>query len=239
MFGAEQRDQTILRDVDVLILIDQDVFELVLILLAHGFVALEQIDRANDEVVEVQAVRLAQTPLVLGVDVGHPLAEERSLLLVELVGPNQRVLRLADFVQACARRELALIVIEIVENIFHELALIRIVDDRKARRDAALAPVAAQNAHAHRVERSDPEIARRGTDHALEPRLHFARGLVGKGHRKDAIRSNFVLSEQQGNAVREHTRLAASGTGEYQNGTIGLPDGGSLHVVEDFRFQEH
>jgi hypothetical protein len=39
--------------------------------------------------------------------------------------------------------------------------------------------------------------------------------------------------------VRQDASFSAAGPGEYQYGTIGLPDGGRLHVVEDFRFQEH
>ena len=77
------------------------------------------------------------------------------------------------------------------------------------------------------------------TDHALEARLHLAGGLVGKGHGEDAIRSNFLAPEQQCDAVREHARLAASGTGEYQNGTVGMFDGLCLYIVESFSLQDH
>ena len=75
------------------------------------------------------------------------------------------------------------------------------------------------------MERADPQIARRRTDHALEPRLHFAGGLVREGDRKNAIRSDARSSEQVGDAVRKNARLAAAGTGEYQNRAIGLLDG--------------
>ena len=39
--------------------------------------------------------------------------------------------------------------------------------------------------------------------------------------------------------MRQNARFAAAGTGEDQNRAIGLPNGGRLHVVENFGFQEH
>jgi hypothetical protein len=89
------------------------------------------------------------------------------------------------------------------------------------------------------VKCSDPQVARRRADHTLEPRLHFARGFVGERYGQDAIRSDLLASEQQGNAVRKHARFAASGTGEYQNGTVGMFDGLRLYIVESFSLQDH
>ena len=69
--------------------------------------------------------------------------------------------------------------------------------------------------------------------------FHLAGGLVRKGDGENAIRGDAQLSEQVGDAVRQDARLTASGAGKDQNRAIGLPNGGRLHVVEEFGLEEH
>ena len=57
--------------------------------------------------------------------------------------------------------------------------------------------------------------------------------------KRDFISPAAHLAKKVGDAVRQDASFSTAGPSEYQNGTIGLPDGGRLHVVEDFRFQEH
>ena len=89
------------------------------------------------------------------------------------------------------------------------------------------------------VKRSDPNIARRRADHVLQTRLHLAGGLVREGYGENAVRSDAQFSKQVGNTVRQNARLSAAGPSEDQNRAIGLPNGGRLHVVENFGFEEH
>jgi hypothetical protein len=56
MLVCQDRAQTILRVIDVLILVDEDVAELVLITRPNVFDRFEQLDRLGDEVVEIGAV---------------------------------------------------------------------------------------------------------------------------------------------------------------------------------------
>ncbi len=156
-----------------------------------------------------------------------------------LVGPDQRVLRLIDLREAGAGRNLALVVIEIVDDLAHELTLIGVVDDGERRRDADARTVAAQNAHAHRVKRADPQVAGVGADHVLQAGLHLTRGFVRKGYRQNAIGGDAQLFKQVGDAMSEYAGLSAARTSKDQDGAIGLPNGGRLHVVEDFSFEEH
>ena len=212
--GGQQRHEAILRDIDVLILVDQHVLEALLVLAPGIRVAFQQIDRTDDQIVEIERVGLGQAALVFLIDVADALAQECGLLLEILLRPNQRVLGFADFGEHRARRDLPLVVIEIVENFFDDLALIAVVDDDEARRDADTASVAAQDAHAHRVERADPQVARGRSDHAFEPALHFAGGFVREGDREYAIGVDAFLSEQIRDAVGKDSRLSASGSGE-------------------------
>jgi hypothetical protein len=118
------------------------------------------------------------------------------------VGPNQRILGLADLVQASPGRKLALIVIEVVENILDELTLIGFVDNCETGGDTGTRAIAAQNPNAHCMERSDPQITRGGADHTLQPRLHLAGGFVGERYRENPIRRDAALFQQKRDAVR-------------------------------------
>ena len=89
------------------------------------------------------------------------------------------------------------------------------------------------------VKRSDPQVARDRADHVLQARLHLAGRLVRKGYRKNAIRRDAHLTQKLSDAVRQDSSFSTAGPGKNQNRAIGLPNGGRLHVVEDFRFQEH
>ena len=136
MISREQCDETVLRRVHVLVLVDENVLKALLIFPTDLFVALEQIDRTNDQIVEVERVRLGKPPLVFRIDVGDTLADERRLVLRILLGPYQGVFRLVDLGKAGSRRKMPLVVIEIVENLFDELALVGVVDNGKAASDA-------------------------------------------------------------------------------------------------------
>ena len=229
---GERRDEAVLRVVDVLVLVDQDVLELRLIARARVFVVVEQLDRAGDQVVEVEPVGLGQAAVVLAVDVGVALAGERGILLLVLLGRPEVVLRLGDLGQRGARGDLALVVVEVGDHLANDRALVGVVHDGEVRRDPDLAAVAAEHPHAHAVERPDPEVARRRPDHALEPRLHLAGRLVGERHRQDAVGEDLLLFQQVRDPVRQYTGLAGPRTREDQHGAVGMLDGRALDVIE-------
>jgi hypothetical protein len=114
VFVGEHRAQAVLRVVHILILVDEDVAELVLIARADVDVALEQLDRLRDQVVEIEAVRLAQAAIVFAEHRSDALAEERRVLRLVFIRIEQRVLRFANLVERGAGRNLTLVVIEIV-----------------------------------------------------------------------------------------------------------------------------
>ena len=108
--------------------------------------------------------------------------------------------------------------VEVVQDVADDLPLVGVVHDREVARDADLLAVAAQHAHAHRVKRADPQVARGVADHAFQARLHLAGGLVGEGHRQDAIREDLLLFEQIGDAVGQHARLPGPAPAKIRHG---------------------
>ena len=76
VFLCERFDENVLHPVGVLVLVDQDVLESFLIALQHAGLCIEELQRQNQQIVELDGVRLAQQPLVFGVRAGHDLVTE-------------------------------------------------------------------------------------------------------------------------------------------------------------------
>ena len=79
--AGKQLKQPVLRVVGVLVLVDEDPAELPPVALQHVGEQLEHVDRAEQQVVEVERVHLVHAPLVEVVDVGGRLLEEGADLL--------------------------------------------------------------------------------------------------------------------------------------------------------------
>ena len=102
---GEQPDDAVLRVVRVLVLVDEQVVERSLPALAHVVEALQQLDAAHQEVVEVHRVRGVQPALVELEDVGHDLVEEVADVLAEISRRDEPVLLGRDARVDAARRE--------------------------------------------------------------------------------------------------------------------------------------
>ena len=86
---GEQAHDAVLRVVRVLVLVDEQVVERALPALAHVVEALQQVDAAHQQVVEVHRVGGVQAALVELEDVGHDLLEEVADVLAELRRPRR------------------------------------------------------------------------------------------------------------------------------------------------------
>ena len=95
----------------------------------------------------------------------------------------------------------------------------------------------AQDPHARRVERRDQrrlEPDRR--QQALDPPRHLAGRLVGERHREQVARRQITATEQPGDPVGDHARLAAAGAGQHEQRTIAGRHGfalGGIQIVEE------
>ena len=76
--AGEQEDQLVLGPVGVLVLVHQDMAEALAVVLEHVGAGLQQVDRHQQQVVEVHGVGGQQALLVLAVHVGHPALHDGS-----------------------------------------------------------------------------------------------------------------------------------------------------------------
>jgi hypothetical protein len=216
--GGELLQQHILSSIGVLILVGQDVAVAALILLQHVGVQLEQQHRFDQQVVEVEGVRLAQQLLVALETARRDFVEGAAGVARELVGVHQFVLGARDRGVDGARRVLLLVQAQIAQHaLHHALLVVRVVD-----REIALAPevhdVAPQEARADAMKRADRERRRAPiAEDMIEALFHLARGFVRKGHGDDIERVDAKHVDHIGHAVGEHAGFAAAGAGQHQH----------------------
>ena len=207
VLAGQQLHQLVLRAVGVLVLVDQQIAIAALVALAHFARNLEQAHGLQQQIVEVQRVVLAQLVLVGLEDVGDALAvgilrAEEILLRIDHV-----VLGPGDAAQHRARRELLGVEPHALHDLLHDALLIVLVEDRKRARQALVADlqrfdVAAQNAHAQRVEGGDQRLGERRVAQQLFDALgHLAGGLVGEGDGQDRVGRDVFLADEPGDAV--------------------------------------
>ena len=121
---GEQLEQAVLGVVRVLVLVDEDVAERLLPLLAGLGEALEHVDREEEHVVEVDGVRGEEALLVEVVDLRDGLVVEARDALGVLVRADQGVLRVRDLGVDAARREALRVALELLETALHEPDLV-------------------------------------------------------------------------------------------------------------------
>ena len=92
--------------------------------------------------------------------------------------------------------------------------------------------LAAQDAHAGRVEGRHPRQLASLAEQALDALAHLARRLVGEGDGEDAPRRDAALADQVRDAMRQRARLARAGAGEDQQRAVAVQDRLLLHRIE-------
>ena len=117
---------------------------------------LQQPDRRHDQVVEVQRVRLGEPALVARVGLGEHLLVRVARLVRPRLGRDEFVLQIADLRRQRARRVALGVEVEFAADHRHQPPRVVGVVDREGRLEPERLAVAAQDAHAHRVERRHP-----------------------------------------------------------------------------------
>ncbi len=101
-------------------------------------------------------------------------------------------------------------------------------------RQSGIAVVRPQHAIAQPVEGADPHAAGVDRQHPGNADEHFPRGLVGKGHCQQSLRTDLPGLNQPSDAGGEHAGLAGSGTREDQCRLVGKRNGFELLRIEAF-----
>ncbi len=181
VLAGELVHQLVLHAVGVLVLVHQHVLPAAAVVLEHLGEALEELHGLQQQVAEVEGVRVGEQALVGGVELGGLLGLEVLRALGRLGGQAAVVLPLVDAPAQAAR---------LVDLRVEAVAALRLLDDRQGVRlvvdheapgEAQVAGIAAQDPDARGVEGAHPEGVDLRTEELAHALPHLARRLVGEG----------------------------------------------------------
>ena len=225
----------ILRGVGVLVLVDEDVFELAVVVLQDVRIVAEDPDRMAQKVAEVAGVQGLQPFLVGAIEFAAlAVAEASGVAFGNLGRPQSLVLPAVDHHGELPRRPTLVVEVFGLDELLYEADYVVGVEDREIRPQAGEFGMPAQEFHADRMERAEPRHALgvAFADQQADAALHLARGLVGEGDGEDLRGVGEAEVEDMRDARGEHARLAGAGAGQHQHGAFGRLDGEPLFGVE-------
>ena len=228
---GEVADEQVLRPVGVLVLVDHDVLELPAVPLAHLLGLLEELDRLEQQIVEIERVALLQRDQVFLVDL-------RDLLVAQIPGAAQRlgplhpVLRLADAREGLSWRHQLVVDPELALGLLDDGDLIGRVVDHEVARQPDVRRFPPQQPRAQGMECRQPHPVRVVAQQRLDPLAHLAGRLVGEGDRQHLIRGRVAVADEIRDAIRDDARLPRTRARENHHGSFGMQDRFTLFGIE-------
>ncbi len=136
------------------------------------------------------------------------------------------------------RRPARFIEFEFAMDALEHAQLIIGIENLEILDQARFAPVRLEQAVRKTVKRADPHAASiyaswgMDTEQVVDTLAHFARGLVGKRHRENAVRRHTLGLHEPGDTMHEHARLTRARTCEHEHIARLRSDGLALRIVE-------
>ncbi len=228
--AGEHLQPDVLQAIGVLELVDQDVAEAPLVVLAQRRVVAQELVRAKHQLGEVDDA----FPLALRVVGFVDLRQDAALLVLHLdvLGPQAVVLGAGDRPRQLLRRMALLVEVHRLDDALDGRELVARIEDLEALRQRGELPVRAQEPVAQAVEGADPHAAHGNREHRVEPRQHLLGGLVGERHRHHAAGRKLAGLDQPGDPRRQDAGLARARAGEDERRLGRQRDGGELLGIE-------
>ncbi len=223
-----------MRDIGVLVFVDQNEFEALLILPQHFGVFAEQPDGLEQEIAEIGGVENFQPFLERLVEF-EPFAvgEHGGFARRHLFGGEAAILPAVDQHGKHARGPALLVDVLNFQKLLEQPDLVVDVEDGEIALQADQLGVPSQDFHADRMKRAEP---RHALDHAADDVadavLHFARRLVGEGDGQYLAGPGAAGGENVRDAHGEHAGLAGAGAGEHQHRAVQRLDGEPLFGIK-------
>ncbi len=208
-----------MRDIGVLVLVDQDIAKPRLVLAQHLRVRAEQADRLEQEVAEIGGVERLQPRLIGGIEpLPASIGEGGGLARGDLLGGEAAVLPAVDLAREHARGPALLVDVLRREKLLQEPDLVVGVENGEIGLEPDQFGMTAEDLRADRVEGAEPGHAFDDlADHVADPPLHLARRLVGEGDAEDFRGARPPCRENMGDPRGQHPRLAGARAGEHQH----------------------
>ena len=211
-------------------LVDEDVPEARLVVLAERLVTPQQLVGAQQKLGEIDHAFSLALLVVEPVDLDEAAVEVRVDL--DVLRPQALLLATVDEPGGLPRRVLLVADLLRLLQALDRRQLVARVEDLEGLRQRRVAMVGPQEAVAEPVERADPHAAEVDRQHPGQPRQHLLRGLVRERDREHAGRRHLSRLHEPRQARRQHARLAAAGAGQDQRRLRRQRDGGELLGIE-------
>ena len=223
---AEQVDELEVREVEVLVLVDEDVLEARAAAGARGGVV-QQVDRAQDEVADVERALLGEQAVVVGEEL-RELALALGGLALEARGPA-RVVGRGDQLELAAvdalddarqqrgavAEEVVAAQRELVDAVEQQREAVGGGDGDEERVEADGGGLLAQQARGEVGDGVDRQLAERLVERVLDLRAKRGGGRGRAGHEQDLLRRD-AGAGQPGDALDEHARLPGPRPAEHE-----------------------
>ncbi len=221
VISRQQAQPQILRDVRILILVDEDIAEPLLIALQDIRMLLKYADCVQQQVAKIAGVQRNQPRLIFGVHLsphaaigvgvrgGHPIRRDGAVLPAidhggELAGGPALVVDIVG-----------------LNDLLHQAQLVVTVQNREAGFQIDQFRVPAQDLDAERVEGAEPGHPFDGpADQIADPVFHLARGLVGEGHGEDFVRAGGPRGQKVRDPAGQRLRFAGTGARQHQDRAV-------------------
>ncbi len=231
MLALQRPCDQVLRQICVLVFIDQQVLASLLVTPQDLGMFPEQPYGFHQKIVEVERIVLAQHLLVALVDVGQLAVLDAHSLLPPLTGLNQVVLQAADAAEHVGRRINFRLQVQILDDPSDGALRVGPVVDAEGALPAHVVYLTPQQPGAEGVERADKYVL---SGHGLHPLPHLLGRLVGEGDGHDPVGID-PRAGQIGNAVGDNAGLAAARAGQHKQGPAGMPGRSALRFRQAFQ----
>ena len=215
----------ILRDVGILVLVDEHIAELPLILRRDFRVLAKDREPVQQQVAEIDGVQRLEPLLVLAVERQRQAVDGfGALRLGDAIRDEASILPALDHRHhEPGRRLLGVDVARFLELLDQPDLVVRI-EDGEIRLEADELGVATQHAGGGCMEGPDPPALDRTAEQARYPLAHLSRRLVGEGDGQHLPRPRLAGGEDVREPGGEHPRLAGPGAGQHQHRPLGRLD---------------
>ena len=235
--AAEQFQPAVLQAVGILKLVNQQVPESTLVMLANRLVVGEQFMRAQQQLGKVDRAFLLAELVIGRVVLG--IATREFVVHLDLRRAPSFFLGVVDEVLHLPRRKALLVGMHRLHHPFDHRQLVLGVENGEGLRQAGIAMVGAQQPVAQAVKGACPHATQAHRHQRREARHHLARRLVGEGDPEHRVRTCVAGLDEPGNAGGQHPGLARACTCQYQCMLRRQGDGGELLGVQIFEKVGH
>ncbi len=172
--------------------------------------------RAQQQLGEIDQAGTVAAFLVGRVGLAHGLQPRIMRLGLDVLWAAALVLLLVDPPGDLLRRELAVVDLQLLDHALDQPQLVVRVHHLEAVGQLGVLVMQAQQAVGQAVEGADPGAAAALRQLQVDAVTHLPGGLVGEGHRKNAMGRHAADFIEPGDAVDKHAGLAGTGTGKHQ-----------------------